>query len=171
MPRREPRLAVALQNDGHVKPEDAPEFPGKRVVTEESFMGDRADVSSEFVRNRKEQLASFLRQLFNKNPRERLPGGDPGHGPGGSYRYRLGVSVLWRWRCVAGKGEGGGGRGERGRRKHLSPFQDMVHECVFMCTRHGSKEMDPLHFSLHLLCFSSCVYCRYRCPGIKMVDL
>ena len=54
-----------------MRAEDAPEFPGKRVVTEESFKGDRADVNSEFVRQRKEQLGSFLRQLFNKNPGER----------------------------------------------------------------------------------------------------
>lgn len=50
--------------------EGAPEFPGKRVVTEDSFLGDRSDSNSEFVRHRKEQLSSFLRQLFNKNPGE-----------------------------------------------------------------------------------------------------
>ncbi len=53
-----------------MRAEGAPEFPGKRVVTEESFLGDRSDSSSEFVRHRKEQLGSFLRQLFNKNPGE-----------------------------------------------------------------------------------------------------
>ncbi|CAN0002333.1 unnamed protein product [Choristocarpus tenellus] len=53
---------------GLVRTEDAPEFPGKQVVTEESFLGERADVNSEFVRQRKDKLASFLRQLFNKHP-------------------------------------------------------------------------------------------------------
>lgn len=48
--------------------EGAPDFPAKRVVTEESFLAQRADVNSEFVRHRKEQLSSFLRQLFNKHP-------------------------------------------------------------------------------------------------------
>lgn len=62
------RVLFRLQSNGQVRSEGAPEFPGKRVVTEESFKGDRADVSSDFVRQRKEQLGSFLRQLFNKNP-------------------------------------------------------------------------------------------------------
>lgn len=53
-----------------MRAEGAPEFPGKRVVTEDSFLGDKSDASSEFVRHRKEQLSSFLRQLFNKNPGE-----------------------------------------------------------------------------------------------------
>ncbi|CAM9857442.1 unnamed protein product, partial [Ectocarpus sp. 8 AP-2014] len=57
-----------LKHEGQVRSEGAPEFPGKRVVTEESFLGDRSDANSEFVRHRKEQLGSFLRQLFNKNP-------------------------------------------------------------------------------------------------------
>ncbi|CAN0405764.1 unnamed protein product [Pylaiella littoralis] len=57
-----------LKQEGQVRSEGAPEFPGKRVVTEESFLGDRSDAKSEFVRHRKEQLSSFLRQLFNKNP-------------------------------------------------------------------------------------------------------
>lgn len=52
-----------------MRTEGAPEFPGKRVMTE---VGDRADAGSEFVRQRKEQLGSFLRQLFNKNPGEWL---------------------------------------------------------------------------------------------------
>ncbi|CAN0425809.1 unnamed protein product, partial [Discosporangium mesarthrocarpum] len=51
-----------------LKAENAPEFPGKRVVTEESFLGERTDITSQFVRHRKEQLGSFLRQLFNRNP-------------------------------------------------------------------------------------------------------
>lgn len=58
------------QSDKQVRAEGAPEFPGKRVVTEESFLGDRSDANSEFVRHRKEQLSSFLRQLFNRNPGE-----------------------------------------------------------------------------------------------------
>eukprot|EP00903_Cladosiphon_okamuranus_P021462 g19730.t1 len=57
-----------LKSDKQVRAEGAPEFPGKRVVTEDSFLGDKSDSNSEFVRHRKEQLSSFLRQLFNKNP-------------------------------------------------------------------------------------------------------
>lgn len=55
-----------------MRAEGAPEFPGKRVVTEDTFLGDRSDSNSEFVRHRKEQLGSFLRQLFNRNPGEAL---------------------------------------------------------------------------------------------------
>lgn len=38
------------------------------MVSEESFLGDRSDANSEFVRARKDKLSSFLRKLFNKNP-------------------------------------------------------------------------------------------------------
>lgn len=41
------------------------------MATDESFLADRNDVASEFVRHRKEQIGSFLRKLFNKNPGER----------------------------------------------------------------------------------------------------
>lgn len=58
------------QSEKQVRAEGAPEFPGKRVVTEDTFLGDRSDSNSEFVRHRKEQLGSFLRQLFNRNPGE-----------------------------------------------------------------------------------------------------
>ncbi|CAM9840068.1 unnamed protein product [Scytosiphon promiscuus] len=59
-----------LKHEGQVRSEGAPEFPGKRMVSEESFTGDRSDANGEFVKARKEKLSSFLRKLFNKNPAE-----------------------------------------------------------------------------------------------------
>ncbi|CAM9828561.1 unnamed protein product, partial [Phaeothamnion confervicola] len=44
------------------------EFPRKKVVSEESFLLERADVESEFIKRRREELHHFLRRLFNQAP-------------------------------------------------------------------------------------------------------